>query len=421
MLNTQVPGIFQCQIYHLSNGLRVILSRQDDLPVLTSVMLYPVGLRQEKANQRGISHFIEHMLFKGTEHFGKGEIDRISLQCGGSNNAYTSLDATVYTINVPAEYCELVLKIEADRMCNPLFHPEEVEAEREVILEEWRTAEDDPDDAFWQKITHLAMGEHPYAHPVLGYEADIRQLSDEDLKVFFKTYYQPQLATLILVGHLPDNVESLIHKHFGNIPQGNTSPQQLTTVLPTPSVSQRLVEHREGVNTPRLVMSWPAPAFHDADYFAFLVLQYILTEGWSSQLHALWVEEAQIASQVSSFIFESQAPYLFGIEIETLQNEGLLALEQQFAQELRSLRIHEKDLHKAKIQLMTDLFLQQETTEQRAEFIADCFAAGNETVFQNYLPTLQGVTLQQVNALFSDYLSPQKQLTAWLLPMDAKL
>ncbi len=420
MLNTQVPGIFQCQIYHLRNGLRVILSPQDDLPVLTSVMLYPVGLKQEKEHQRGISHFIEHMLFKGTAHFGKGEIDRISLQCGGSNNAYTSLDATVYTINVPSKYCELVLQIEADRMCHPLFHPEEVEAEREVILEEWRTAEDDPDDAFWQKITRLAMGDHAYAHPVLGYEADIRQLSAEHLKAFFKTYYQPQLATLILVGHLPHDVESLIEKHFGDIPRGETALQHLPTPAHPPEC-QRLIEHREGVNTPRLVMCWPAPAFHEADYFAFLVLQYMLTEGWSSQLHALWVEEQQIASQVSSFIFESQAPYLFGIEVETLQNHGLLGLEQQFNEALRHLDIQEKHLHKAKIQLMTDLFLQQETTEQRAEFIADCFAAGDESIFQNYLPSLQSVTLSQVKALLSDYLSPQKQLTAWLLPMDAEL
>jgi zinc protease len=422
MLNTQIPDIFQCRIYQLNNGLNVILSSQDDLPVLTSVMLYPVGLRQEKSGQHGMSHFIEHMLFKGTQRFGKGEIDRISLQCGGNNNAYTSLDATIYTMNIPSEYCELVLEIEADRMVNPLFDPEEVAAEREVILEEWRTAEDDPDDAFWQHLSQVAMGEHPYGNPVLGYEKDIRGFDVESLKAFFKAHYQPQLATLILVGKLPDNIEALIEKHFGAIPHGNTVLAEPSALIPlTPSSQKHIVQRRADVNTPRLVMCWPAPAFENADYFSFLVLQYMLTEGWSSQLHALWVEKKAWASQVSSFIFESKDPYLFGIEVETLQDQDLKALEITFEKSLRHLKWREEDLAKAKVQLMTDLFSQQETTEQRAEFIADCFAAGSETLFSRYFESLQAVRLQDIQHIFKTYLKPEYQITAWLLPEEAQL
>lgn len=427
MLNTQIPDIFQCRIYRLPNGLNVILSAQDDLPVLTSVMLYPVGLRHEKEGQHGISHFIEHMLFKGTERFGKGEIDRISLQCGGNNNAYTSLDATIYTINIPAEYCELVLEIEADRMVNPLFDPEEIAAEREVILEEWRTAEDDPDDAFWQHLSQVAMQNHPYGNPVLGYEKDIRGFDADSLKAFFKTYYQPQLATLILVGKLPDNIEALIEQHFGPIPRGNTVMADASVLQPPPShlsssfQPKHIVQRRADVNTPRLVMCWPAPAFENVDYFAFLVLQYMLTEGWSSQLHALWVEKNPWASQVSSFIFESKDPYLFGIEVETLQDQDLKALELTFENSLRSLKWRAEDLTKAKVQLMTDLFSQQETTEQRAEFIADCFAAGNADLFSRYFESLQAVSLENIHHIFETYLKPEYQITAWLLPEEAQL
>lgn len=421
MLNTQAPDIFQCQIYHLDNGLRVVLSHDDDLPVLTSVMLYPVGLRQEETGKRGISHFIEHMLFKGTQAFGKGEIDRISLQCGGSNNAYTSLDATIYTINVPSEHCELVLQIEADRMCNPLFEPQEIEAEREVILEEWRTAEDDPDDAFWQKLSRLAMGQDAYGHPVLGYEQDIRQLSPQDLHGFFNTYYQPQLATLILVGKLPATIRELIQKHFGSIARGNEPTRIKAPIKTPPPTSQRYVEHREGVNTPRLVMCWSAPAFENKDYFAFLILQYILTEGWSSQLHALWVEEKQWASQVSSFIFESKAPYLFGVEVEILKSEQLSILEAELKADFNRIQIQPHELNKAKTQLITDLFLQQETTEQRAEFIADCLAAGSESTFKNYLAAIESVTVEDLTQLFKDYLTPDKHVTGWLLPTEVQL
>lgn len=421
MLNTQAPDIFQCQIYHLDNGLRVVLSHDNDLPVLTSVMLYPVGLRQEEMGKRGISHFIEHMLFKGTQAFGKGEIDRISLQCGGSNNAYTSLDATIYTINVPSEHCELVLQIEADRMCNPLFDPQEIEAEREVILEEWRTAEDDPDDAFWQKLSRLAMGQDAYGHPVLGYEQDIRQLSPQDLHGFFNTYYQPQLATLILVGKLPATIRELIQKHFGSIARGNEPTRIKAPIKTPPLTSQRYVEHREGVNTPRLVMCWSAPPFENKDYFAFLILQYILTEGWSSQLHALWVEEKQWASQVSSFIFESKAPYLFGVEVEILKSEQLSILEAELKADFNRIQIQPHELNKAKTQLITDLFLQQETTEQRAEFIADCLAAGSETTFKNYLAAIESVTVEDLTQLFKDYLTPDKHVTGWLLPTEVQL
>lgn len=423
MLNTQIPDIFQCRIYHLKNGLRVILSSQEDLPVLSSVMLYPVGLRHEKEGQRGASHFIEHMLFKGTQRFGKGEIDRISLQCGGNNNAYTSLDATIYTMNIPSEHCDLVLEIEADRMVNPLFDPKEVDAEREVILEEWRTAEDDPDDAFWQQLSKSAMQNHPYGHPVLGYEKDIRSFSAETLKAFFKTYYQPQLATLILVGKLPENIEALIEKHFGPIPRGATEPLPPSFFVDpiVPTSQKQIIKRRSDVNTPRLVMCWPAPAFDTADYFSFLVLQYMLTEGWSSQLHALWVEQNPWASQVSSFIFESKDPYLFGIEVETLDDQNLKALEATFKESLYSLQLGEEDLAKAKVQLMTDLFLQQETTEQRAEFIADCFTAGNAELFAHYFESLQSVSLENIQHIFKTYLKPQYQTTAWLLPQEAQL
>lgn len=421
MLNTHIPDIFQCHSYRLKNGLSVILSPQEDLPVLTSVMLYPVGLRHEKKGQKGISHFIEHMLFKGTQRFGKGAIDRISLQCGGDNNAYTSLDATIYTINIPSEYCELVLEIEADRMVNPLFNPEEVNAEREVILEEWRTAEDDPDDAFWQQLSKVAMQTHPYGHPVLGYEEDIRGFSAESLKAFFKTHYQPQLATLILVGKLPENIEALIDKYFGPIPRGTTEPLKpdaFPAVIPT---QNHIVKRRADVNTPRLVMCWPAPAFEEKDYFSFLVLQYMLTEGWSSQLHALWVEQNPWASQVSSFIFESKDPYLFWIEVETLDDQNLKSLEVTFEKSLRNLHLREEDLAKAKVQLMTDLFLQQETTEQRADFIADCFTAGNASLFSRYFDSLQAVKLEDIQHIFETYLKPEYQTTAWLLPQEAQL
>ena len=421
MLNTQIPDIFQCHIYQLKNGLNVILSPQEDLPILTSVMLYPVGLRHETEGQRGISHFIEHMLFKGTQRFGKGEIDRISLQCGGNNNAYTSLDATIYTINIPSEYCELVLEIEADRMVNPLFDPEEVSAEREVILEEWRTAEDDPDDAFWQQLSQVAMQDHAYGHPVLGYEKDIRSFTAEDLKAFFKTHYQPQLATLILVGNLPENIETLIEKHFGPIPCGTTEPLPPSPLPLTTPDQKHILRRRADVNTPRLVMCWPAPAFDTDDYFSFVVLQYMLTEGWSSQLHALWVEQNPWASQVSSFILESKDPYLFWIEIETLDDQDLKTLEAAFKESLYSLQLCEKDLAKAKVQLMTDLFLQQETTEQRAEFIADCFTAGNADLFSRYFESLQAVSLEDIQHILKTYLTPEHQLTAWLLPQEAQL
>lgn len=422
MLNTQIPDIFQCRIYHLDNGLNVILSPQNDLPVLTSVMLYPVGLRHEEEGQHGISHFIEHMLFKGTQRFGKGEIDRISLQCGGNNNAYTSLDSTIYTINIPSEHCELVLEIEADRMVNPLFAPEEVTAEREVILEEWRTAEDDPDDSFWQHLSQVAMHDHPYRHPILGYEEDIRGFDAESLKAFFKTHYQPQLATLILVGKLPDNIEALIEQHFGAIPRGTTVPSKASDLKPlSPTTQRHIVQRRADVNTPRLVMCWPAPAFNNPDYFSFLVLQYMLTEGWSSQLHALWVEKKAWASQVSSFIFESKDPYLFGIEVETLRDQDLKSLEITFESSLRGLQWRENDLAKAKVQLMTDLFSQQETTEQRAEFIADCFAAGDADLFSRYFDSLQAVSLENIQHIFETYLKPEYQITAWLLPEEAEL
>ncbi len=409
-----IPDMFTCERYTLNNGLQVVLSPQKHTGVMTSILIYHVGLRQELVGQHGMSHFVEHMMFKGTTRHGKGEIDRLSLQCGGSNNAYTSLDTTVYTTSFPTEHCETVLDIEADRMQNTLFLPSDVESEREVILEEWKTAEDDPDDAFWQNFSQNIMGAHAYGRPVLGYKESIRGFTPEGLKAFFHQHYHPQNATLILVGGLPAQVKTQIRQHFEDLPEKPIlSPKPIEFSLSP----QRLTTRHKDVNTCRGIFCWPAPAFGSADYFAFLVLQYVLTEGWSSLLHALWVEQEKWVTQVSCSIFESQDPYIFWLEVDC--DSASASLEKQLMESFYALSIDSHDVEKAKRQRITDLFLQQETTEQRADFIAECLSAGNFTDFVEYFDRLQAVNVEAVQGLFHRYLQPEKQSTGWLVPEDA--
>ena len=299
----------------LENGLRVLTREDHSVPIVTSMIWYRVGSRDEAPGMTGISHFIEHMLFKGTHKLEKGEIDFITTVNGGMNNAFTSQDFTAYYFSFASDRWWPALEIEADRMTNAAFDPEEFELERQVILDEIRMGLDSPWDAMRQVADAAAFPDHPYGNPIIGQWADVSGLRLETLESFYRHHYGPALASLILVGDF-DTSQALerVADLFGTIPNGSTRRRP-----PVPSpvfAGPRTLTLTRPSQVSRLLISLPSPPVCSPDFIPFLILDKILSQGKLSRLHRRLVETEELAGFVTTELEETLDPYSFVIRAE---------------------------------------------------------------------------------------------------------
>ncbi|MBF2054034.1 MAG: insulinase family protein [Candidatus Sericytochromatia bacterium] len=403
----------------LANGLDVWLYRDTSLPLVTSMLWYRVGSGDEAPGITGYSHFLEHMLFKGSQRFGSGDLDRLTLACGGCNNAFTSLDATAYLFQLPAPHWRLALEIEADRMRGARLDADELNTERAVILEEWQTAADDPEELLWEQLNQLALLRHAYRYPVLGWPEDIQACSPETLRSHYDRYYHPNQALLLLVGDLPEDALEQVEGTLGQIPAGPPAPPRPHLKEEAPQGQRRLTLKREDVQVARLVLAWPAPAFADPDYLALNLFQYLFSEGWSSRLQQVLVEQKQLASSVSSVLFETREPYLFWVQLDARLKAAPDALEQAFFEVLQQLLdagIQPAELERARRQCLTDFYLSQETTEGLAQWAGEVLTTGQPEDFYAYVSRLQAITPEQLQQALQRWLDPERLTLGWLLP-----
>src|SRR5207249_4414130 len=185
----------------LDNGLRVLLLEDHRSPIVSFQVWYRVGSRNEARGATGIAHFLEHMMFKGTPTHGRGQFARLVEQNGGQDNAFTSQDVTAYFVDIVADKLDLVLELDADRMQNLLLDPKQIDSERQVVLEEWRTrTEDDPGGFLGEEVAALAFKAHPYGFPIIGWREDIARITPEEIRAFYTTYYVPNNALVVAGG-----------------------------------------------------------------------------------------------------------------------------------------------------------------------------------------------------------------------------
>src|SRR6516165_1565058 len=212
----------------LDNGLVVLTKEIHTSPIVTSMIWYRVGSRNEELGQTGKSHFLEHMLFKGTDHFRKGEIDLITLKNGGGNNAFTSQDFTAYYFNFASDRWDIALEIEADRMVNCAFDPDEFEAEKKVVIEELKTGLDSPWGLLHQEQEAAAFKVHPYRNPIVGWLQDVERATAEEQQAYYHRYYHPNNATLVVAGDFEtERVLAKVARAFGSIPAGPLPPKMV--------------------------------------------------------------------------------------------------------------------------------------------------------------------------------------------------
>src|SRR3954452_18824414 len=260
----------------LDNGLRLLVQEVHTAPLATVWSWYRVGSKDETPGFTGVSHWVEHMKFKGTTNIPRDQVKGLVERYGGYWNGYTWIDQTTYTETATRDALDHMLFIEAERMANCLYDAADCESERTVIISELQGGENDPDQLLDQELTATAFRAHPYGHPTIGWLGDLQTMTRDDLYGYYRRHYVPNNATLVVVGDVEtDDVVRRVDKAFGAISPG-PARRGIPTVEPEQFGERRIEVIKEGT-TSYLKLAYHAPAVSDADFFPMLVLDAILT------------------------------------------------------------------------------------------------------------------------------------------------
>ncbi|GJI98351.1 peptidase M16 [Duganella caerulea] len=364
--------------FTLANGMKFIVLESHTIPNANMYTFWKVGSRNEAPGITGLSHFFEHMMFNGSKHFGPKMFDRTMEAKGGSNNAYTSNDLTVYQDWFPAASLETIFTLESDRIAHLTIDPKMVASERGVVLSERSTGlENSNIRALHEEVNGVAFQAHPYSWPVIGHESDIKAWTQEDLQRYFNTYYAPNNAVSVIVGDVKaDEVKKLATKYFGGIPK-RALPPAVRTVEPEQKGERRVFVAKESATSANLAIAYKVPAANSPDYYALEVLQSILGEGKTSRLYKALVEQ-QLATQVSASSMDGFDPGLLYLSAVATAKTPPAQLEQALLAEVDNLvknGVTADELQKVKNQKLLNLYREQETINGKAQQL------GNYEVF----------------------------------------
>ncbi|HVS63580.1 MAG TPA: pitrilysin family protein [Thermoanaerobaculia bacterium] len=301
----------------LDNGLRVCVLENRVAPLVSAALWYRVGARDELPHQYGAAHFLEHMMFRGAERFGPGEIDRLTSELGGSCNAFTSHDSTVYTFRFSSDRWPIALELEADRLSSLAIDQHAFERERRVILEELSMYEDEPWDALDQDVSARMYGGHPYGRPVLGTRESLEQMTPATLRDLMRAHYRTDNAVLILAGDVSIDEAVEACSPLAAIPAPVEAGRRRRLPSHRPPKSRRRVIRRHG-ELARLLVDLPAPTATDLQHPVHRLAALVLGGGRSSRLHRGLVEDRRLCSWVSCDLSESEGPGVLTIALEVL-------------------------------------------------------------------------------------------------------
>jgi zinc protease len=321
--------------YTWPTGLRVILARDPAAPILSYQTWLRVGSAHETPGQTGMAHFFEHLMFNATEHRAQGEIDRLIEATGGDTNAATWVDWTFYRDTVPADALPLVVELEADRLQHLALDDGPIESEREVVISErLERVEDDIDGFLDEALCALAFTRHPYRWPTIGWMHDIRALARPDIERFYRTFYAPNNATLVIVGDIDEaQTLALLAEHYGDIP-ASPIPARETVVEPAQLGERRRV-FTKPVPSPRLVCGYQIPGQGHPDWPVLEFIAALMSDGPSARLYRRLVIETEIATTLEASALPFRDPSLFRVSATVARghtaDEVLAELDRAFA------------------------------------------------------------------------------------------
>jgi zinc protease len=419
----------------LDNGLRVLIQEVHTAPLASVWCWYRVGSKDERPGLTGISHWVEHMNFKGTTNIPREKVKGIIEQYGGYWNGYTWIDQTTYTETATRDALDHMLFIEAERMANCLYDPSDVDSERTVIISELQGGENDPEQLLDQELTASAFHAHPYRHPTIGWLGDLQVMTREDLYGHYRQHYVPNNATLVIVGDVDaDEVLRSAARQFGGIPAGQVSKQRYTPE-PQQLGERRLTISKEGT-TAYLKVAYHAPAAADADFFALLILDSVLTGAkglnlWASfrtpppqrsaRLYQALVNTG-LASAVNGGVVPTQDPFLYTISLTATEGTSLDALEEGALRALEAVRVNgvtPHELVKAKTQLRARLVFEQDSVSNIGHQLGFFETIASWRYFPSIGSRIEAVTLEEVANVAATRLTASNRIVGRFEPQAA--
>ncbi|BAO44957.1 M16 family metallopeptidase [Thiolapillus brandeum] len=412
--------------FMLGNGMKVIVKPDHRAPVVVSQVWYKVGSSYEQPGTTGVSHVLEHMMFKGTRHVAPDEFSRIIAALGGSENAFTGIDYTAYFETLSRQHLERALELEADRMQNLLLDEKEFQREVAVVREERRLrTDDDPNGLLWEQFNAVAWRVSPYRNPVIGWMHDLEVMSVADLRQWYERWYSPDNAILVVVGDVaPVQVLALAKKHFGAIPARQHPPWRQR---PEPEQKGPVrMSLQIPAEQPVLLMGYKAPAMADlkdpTEAYALMVLNSILGDGDSSRLSAAVVREQGLAvSASSSYDAFSRLSGLLEVQAIPARDVNLDDLESGLLSQIR--RLQQEPVSKQELQRVINRTLASKVFARDSMFYQAMLMGMRETNGYDWhsldeeLKHIRAVTPRQVQAVARKYLVEEHLTVARLEPV----
>jgi len=413
-------GAAEIKEYKLKNGLKVLIIEEHKAPVATFQVWYRVGSGNEPLGKSGMSHLLEHMMFKGTPRYGPSFLSKIIQKNGGTDNAHTTKDYTAYFEIMPSDRITMSVELEADRMQNLNIDQKEVLSERDVVMEERRLRyEDDPQNSLFEEVVAAAYKVHYYRRPVIGWMSDLKSIGRDDLYNYYKTYYSPDNAVIIVVGDVnAGEILGKISSSFGEIQDG-PARRDIKSEEPVQKGERRIALKREA-ELPFVLMAYHTPNFPDDDSYALDVLNLILSGGKSSRLYQSLVYDKKIALNASAdYSGFNREPYLFFSYATAAPGKDIKGVEDSVYAEIEKIKREppsEQEVQKARNQIEASFVMGQDSIYVQAMKYGMFEMLGDWRLVDRYLAGIRKVTPEDVTRVAGKYLTEENRTVGILIP-----
>jgi zinc protease len=408
----------------LENGLQVYTVRDRSNPVVTVQVWYRVGGKDDPSGKSGFAHMFEHMMFKATTNMPNEKMDRLTEDVGGFNNAFTSEDVTAYYEVVPSNHLEALLWAESDRMVNLAVDGKNFSSERDVVKEEYRQrVEANPYGMLFRSFDYLSYKNHPYKRGVIGNLEELNAASLEDAFKFYREYYRPDNAALIVVGDFEqDQLNKWIDKYFARLKKPEGSIKRVEVKEPDRTAEERFEVKRPNVPFPAIGITYFAPPTTSPDISAIDIAEAVLSNGRSSRLYQELVNGKQLAQEASFFADTRVDKGLFIFYAIAAGGKKLEDLEKAFDEEIEKLRTSgptAKELEKAKNKIITGILQNRETVQGKATDMGSAYIYQQDPRAVNKdVDELQKVTAEDVKNIINKYFKKNSRAVIYYMKGD---
>ncbi|HKA54384.1 MAG TPA: pitrilysin family protein, partial [Candidatus Binatia bacterium] len=392
-------------------------------PVVSLQVWYKVGSRNERLGATGISHLLEHLMFRGTAKYGSGEFSRLVQERGGSHNAFTAEDDTVYFENAAAPHLDLLLDLEADRMANLILDDTAFAAEKKIVMEERRMRTvDEPAAELMEQVNAAAYTAHPYGWPVVGWMHDLEVVTLADVQQYHQVMYAPDNALLVIAGDVtPETLLPKVKDFFGGIPASTPAPP--VRASEPPQHGERRVTLKRPASLPIYVASYHAPNWQNDNSFALSLLAVILGGSRSSRLQRTLVEQkALVLSADADYDRTARDPSLFSLSMRVAPGKQWREAEAALYQEVEKLKkqpVSDQELERAKNLLESTLIYGQDSLFYRALQLGEYAALGDWSLILKVVPGIRAVTTADIQRVAQTYLGEDNRTVGLLIPEGA--